>query len=151
MSGPSPRGFTLIETLIVVAIIGILTTIVYPSYQYATRKTRRAEGRAALMQLMQQEERYYSHSTTYIPFSFASTEPEEKKFKWYSGESAKLSAYEISAKACEGGTIQQCVLLTARPGTAKVNASFNDKGCGDLMLTSTGIKTASGTAKDCWK
>ena len=82
------RGFTLIEVMVTVVVVAILATIAYPSYQDAVRKTKRAEGRAALMQIMQQEERYYSHATTYIAFTSAATEPEEKKFKWYSADSA---------------------------------------------------------------
>ena len=147
------HGFTLIEVMVVVIIVGILTAIAYPSYQHAVRKTKRAEGRAALMQIMQQEERYYSHATTYIVFSADSAEPEEKKFKWYSGDSATTSSYEITATACahDSDTIQNCVLLTAKPGTGKVNKSFKDPDCENLMITSTGEKKVSGIATDCWR
>jgi type IV pilus assembly protein PilE len=104
-----------------------------------------------LMQLMQQEERYYSQSSRYIAFSSGSTEANEKKFKWYSGDSAAASSYEISAEACSDDLIQNCVMLTAKPGTDKVNKSYKDPLCGNLSLTSTGIKKASGTATHCWK
>src|SRR6476661_2966692 len=144
-------GFTLIEVMVVVAILGILAGIAYPSYQEAVRKAKRAEGRAALMQLMKQQERYYSKNNGYIEFSSAAGNANQKLFKWFSGDSAAASAYEIDAVACDGETIRDCVLLTATPGTSKVNASFTDPACGKLMLTSTGVKSASGTSKDCWK
>jgi type IV pilus assembly protein PilE len=147
----NPKGFTLIEILIALAVIVILGTIAFPSYQEAVRKTRRAEGRRALMQVMQQQERYYSQSNSYIAFSSASTEANARKFKWYSGDSPDVSAYEINAAACPGEGIQTCVLLTAKPGTDKVNAAFSDPACGELSLTSTGVKKASGTASNCWK
>jgi len=117
------------------------------------RKTKRAEGRTALMQLMQQEERYYSHATTYVSFSSDASEPEQKKFKWYSGDSPATSSYEITATACESDsdTVENCILLTAKPGTGKVNAGYKDPDCGKLMITSTGEKKASGTATDCWQ
>lgn len=145
------RGFTLIEVMAAVVIVGILATIAYPSYQHAVRKTRRAEGRAALMQIMQQEERYYSHATTYVAFTSGSIEPEEKKLKWFSGENVAVSSYEIMATACDNDTIQNCVLLTAKPGTGKVNANYTDPDCGNLMIASTGEKKASGNATDCWR
>ena len=147
------RGFSLIELMVVVIIVCILATIAFPSYQHAVRKTKRAEGRAALMQLMQQEERYYSHATTYVSFSSDASEPEQKKFKWYSGDSAAGSSYEITATACENesDTVENCILLTAKPGTGKVNAAYKDPDCGTLMITSTGEKKASGTATDCWR
>jgi len=145
------QGFTLIEVMVVVAIIGILATIVYPTYQESVRKARRAEGRAALMQLMQQEERYYSQNTSYIGFSSASSDANEVKFKWFSGDSAPASSYEISAAACSDDVIQNCVLLTAQPGTSNVNKGHTDTACGNLMLSSTGAKTASGNATNCWQ
>jgi type IV pilus assembly protein PilE len=143
-------GFTLMEIMVVMTVVAILSAIAYPVYQDAIRKTKRAEGRAALMQLMQQEERYYSQTNTYIQFSSDSSIPNEKKFKWFSGESATTSAYEIKATACAEETIQHCVLLTAMPGTGKVNMYYKDTACGELTLTSTGIKKASDNTISCW-
>jgi type IV pilus assembly protein PilE len=142
------RGFTLIEVMVVVVIVAILASIAYPSYLESVRKTKRAEARAALMRLMQQQERYYSQHTTYMPFSSASTDAEAKKFDWFSGESAAASFYEINAAACDGEDIRNCVVLTATPGTANVNSSYQDPVCGELKLTSTGEKSAA--AGTCW-
>src|SRR6476620_453648 len=52
------RGFTLIEIMIVVAVIGILAVIVLPSYQDSVRKARRGDARAALVTTAQLMERY---------------------------------------------------------------------------------------------
>ncbi|MGH8808016.1 MAG: type IV pilin protein [Noviherbaspirillum sp.] len=143
------RGFTLLEVLVAVAIVGILAAIAYPSYTESVRKAKRTEGRSALLQLMQQLERFYSQRNTYIKFTSSSTSEDEKKFKWFSGDNPASSAYEISADACAGDTIRNCVLLTAKPGTSKVDAAFKDPVCGELTLTSTGVKSAAGP--DCWK
>ncbi len=53
----SPKGFTLIELMIVVAIIGILATIAYPSYQDQVRKSRRASAMIAVEEVAQAQER----------------------------------------------------------------------------------------------
>jgi type IV pilus assembly protein PilE len=142
-------GFTLVEVMTVLVIIIILVMIVYPNYQEAIRKGKRTEGRAALMQLLQQQERYYSQHNSYIKFSFASSDEDEKKFKWFSGETAQSSAYEIKAEPCKDDTIQNCVQLIAKPGTDAVGSNYKDPDCGELTITSSGVKTAKRT--DCWK
>lgn len=142
------NGFTLIEMMVALAIAGILATFACSSYLSSIKKAKRAEGRAALMQLMQQQERYYSQHTTYIAFNSGSAGRDEKYFKWYSADSPSSSSYEISAEACANETIQTCVKLIAKPGTEKVNSSYQDAECGNLKLSSTGEKSADG--ENCW-
>ncbi len=59
------RGFTLIELMIVVAVVGILAAIAYPSYQEQVRKSRRADGAAVLMQNAQFLERFFTENGRY--------------------------------------------------------------------------------------
>jgi type IV pilus assembly protein PilE len=142
-------GFTMIEMMIVLVVLVILASIAYPSYQQAILKAKRSEGRAALTRTMQQQERYYSIYTSYLAFSSDSTGTNEKKFKWFSGENASSSLYEISARACDGENIRDCVLLIAQPGTIKVIPDYRDPLCGNLTLNSKGERSAD--ADRCWQ
>ena len=142
-------GFTLIQVLVALAVIAILAGIAFPAYQEVMRKARRAEGRAALYQLMMQQERFYSQRNSYIAFSFGATGEDERQFKWFSGNSPSGSAYEIRGEACASDTIRNCVRLVAAPGTANVNPSFEDPLCGELSLASTGEKGAN--SPECWR
>lgn len=59
------RGFTVIELLIAVAVIAILSTLAWPSYQSAIQRARRADGQAALARVQQAQERRRSQQPTY--------------------------------------------------------------------------------------
>jgi type IV pilus assembly protein PilE len=61
------QGFTLIEMMIVVALMGILAAIAYPSYQDSVRKTRRADAKAVLAELAQFMERTYTENNSFKP------------------------------------------------------------------------------------
>jgi type IV pilus assembly protein PilE len=143
-------GFTLIEVLIVLAIVVVLAAMAYPSYSGYITKTRRIEGQIALIEAVQQQERFYTSNNTYLAFSSDSTDPQEQRFKWWSGSAASTSAYELRAAACPGRELSQCVEVQATPGSAKVDVKFKDDGCQTLTLNSAGERTSSGTLERCW-
>lgn len=137
------RGFTLIEVMIVVAIVAILAAIAMPSYQEYLRKGKRAEARAALMELMQQQERYATQRNTYKELALAQT---GTSFKTWSGDSGLSNAsYKLSAKGCsQEQPINVCVVLSAEPTQA-------DPDVGVLTFDSLGNKACTGTKKElCW-
>lgn len=141
-------GFTLVELMIVVAIVGILGTLAYPTYAGYIVRTRRTEGQVALIEAMQRQERYHVRHNAYVGFS--ADEPGTDGFTWWSGTKTSASAYELDAYACPGRGIAECVEIRARPGTARVDARFRDPDCGALTLDSTGRQGAQGTGARCW-
>lgn len=143
-------GFSMIELMIVLAILSVLAAIAYPAYAGYITKSRRIEGQIAMIEALQQQERFYSSHNTYIAFSSASTDEEERRFKWWSGAAAARSAYELSAYPCAGMALTQCVEVRATPGTAKVDARFRDAECETLTLNSAGERASSGPMERCW-
>jgi prepilin-type N-terminal cleavage/methylation domain-containing protein len=65
MKNISKNGFTLIELMIVVAIIGILASIAYPSYQESILKSRRADAKGALLGFANAMERHFTETNSY--------------------------------------------------------------------------------------
>jgi type IV pilus assembly protein PilE len=149
---PSPgkrgraSGFTLIEAMVVVAVAGIIATIAVPGYREVVVRTRRAEGRAALLQAMLEQERRFTQTGTYETFSA----DQPKSFKWYSGAHPAASAYSLSAVACKNQPVSVCIKLLAQPGGNKVATGHVDPACGDLTLDSTGAQGAGGNGANCW-
>lgn len=149
------RGFTLIELMIVVGIVAILASIAYPSYRDSVLKGRRAEARAALADLLQQEERYLTQRNTYYPFTTAAAAA-TAPFKTYSGDGGPTNAkYQLFAEQCTdaGGTLlatTECIQVYAVPSLA-------DPEVATLKVNTLGDKTCTGTSKDgsghskiCW-
>jgi type IV pilus assembly protein PilE len=138
------QGFTLIELLVALTIIAILAATATPVYLESVRKARRAEARSAVMEIMQRQERYFSQHGTYVAFD----RQQANAYRWHLGERAKNSAYEFSGAACQGANIAECIIVTASPGTAAVDHSYQDPQCGELSLASNGVKSSAGL--NCW-
>lgn len=128
----SSRGFTLIEIMIVIAIIGIILTISIPSYNEYVKKGRRAEVVSLLSEQAQTLERFYTRNNVYTGVT---------------GLSAGNDFYTITPTLTD-----QTFVLTAIRKTGSAMAT--DK-CGDFTLTNTGVRsmnnaTTGVTTKDCW-
>jgi type IV pilus assembly protein PilE len=138
---PTGRGFTLIELMIAVAIVGILTAIAYPSYADSVRKSKRGHAKAALVELAQRAERYRTVQGSYA--GFWATVPSSQRVSPRDGEGT--AAYNLEFAANEANT---GFTLSAVPQGAQTA----DTRCSTLTLDQAGQKSESGTGTvaDCW-
>lgn len=136
------KAFTLIELMIVVAVIGILAAIAYPSYQEHVRKARRADAQTALMELSQHMERYFTAKGTYLNGTAAPALPYSESPKEGSG----TKFYNLGFAS--GSPTATTYVLQAVPK----NGMANDK-CGTLTLSNTGLKgqATTATTAECWR
>lgn len=150
MSTMLNKGFTLIEIMIVVAIVGIISAIAFPSYQNSVANSRRADAQASLLELAQFMERQYTSNSRYttgandlrpnLPFN-VSPKGGSSVFYNLAFNDAGLTAEQRRTR----------YTLTATPA----GPMAGDK-CGTLTLTNTGVKgldnqLAGVTVNDCWR
>ena len=92
-------GFTLLEALMVVTIIGILASIAYPSYARHIERTQISDGRAGLLAAAQQLERCYTHTLDYSRCPLSNRSPEG----FYElGITADANAFALTASGVAG-------------------------------------------------
>jgi len=127
------RGFTLIELMVTVAIVGILTAIAIPSYNSYVRRSRRADAIVALTGLAQQYERCY---TRYNAYNNASCSP-------VLGNTPR-GTYTIAADAAGVNANDFAIMATPLGDQAK------DTACGTFKLNSAGVKSVTGGGTNCW-
>ncbi|MGB1272249.1 MAG: type IV pilin protein [Endozoicomonas sp.] len=138
------KGFNLIELLITLAIIGVLATLAYPNYREYVIQTRRSEGIAMLMQIMQQQERFFTEQLSYsVDLAALGYSPDPAT----GTVSSEGGHYHITASVCGDQAINRCVLLTATPQeilTAtpqEMQAQEMQAQDGTLTLNSLGVRT----------
>lgn len=139
----SSIGFTLIEILIVVAILGVLVGIALPAYQNSVLRSGRAEAKSELLQVASDQERYFSNFNTYIDDALPLNTPTVAN----RDRTTQNALYVISVAACAGGAITNCFIATATPQGAQTADV-----CTTLTITNTGVRGATGgTVDECWQ
>ena len=130
-------GFTLLELLIVVVIVGTLLGISVPAFQQYTLRSHRADAHAALLDIASRQERYLAQRNAYSldiaganGLNMGTTESSE-------------GYYNISVQSCGSG-ISSCYRLTA----SAIGSQVNDTECRDITYDSLGTK--GGTTDECW-
>ena len=126
------QGFSLIELMIAVVIVGILAAIAIPMYSDYVTRSRRADGQATLMQVAQELERCYTQFSKYNDNSCSVVNG------GVVSETSDQRFYVVTANKLD----ESAFTLTATPQ----NEQADDTDCGELKLTHLGIQLPP----DCW-
>jgi type IV pilus assembly protein PilE len=127
------KGFTLIELMITVAIVGILAAVAYPSYQRYVHRSNRAEVKAELMKTTQELERCFTSARTYV--------------------GCKASPFNTP-------TNRYSIAITPAATTFSLTATaigtqLKDLECRTLTINNTNLQTATtstgAASSECWK
>lgn len=127
------RGFTLIEVMIAMVIVGILAAIAYPSYRQYVLRSNRAEAKAIMMEAAQFMERYFTTNNTYVGAALPST---------------------VSPKGASGSGIKYNISFSVAPTAnnytlqAVPNGGQASDACATLTLSQAGARTP--TTAGCW-
>jgi len=168
MKKSGANGFTLIELMMTVVVIGILAAIAYPSYTTYVAQARRSDATIALTQLAAQQEKFFTqcggYADTIGPARVCAVPPGPggiigtNTVSLLPGGNTRDGYYNIVITPGPGGIVNSFV-LTATPLLSQLTSDGGATGkCSTIVLDSTGVKLATGTDSvigpnggRCWK
>lgn len=133
-------GLTLVELMVVVAVLAILSAIAYPLYTELTQQARRADAKVALENIVLAQERFYAINGSYTA-SLSSLQVSAD----IQGGSSDEGYYDITLVFNSGN--DQTFTATAQPDTSGSQA--ND-GCSTFTIDHLGAKASTGSETNCW-
>ena len=135
MNSALHNGFTLLELMITVVILSILATIAYPSYMGQVQKTRRVDGKSAVLEVAMAEEQYYTRN------------------KKYTGSLSLLSiGSELKAGDSKEGYYTLTLVNSDTTFSIKATATgaqAKDTDCATMTMNQKGEQTSS-SSSECW-
>lgn len=156
------RGFTLIELMIAVAVIGIIMSVAYPSFKEQMAKGRRAQAKSALAAGQQWMERFYTENFRYDQNSAGTAVTDSSQYPARfstvppSGEGTTLYDLSVVVVDASGATTRDSYTVKAVRNASGPMASDR---CGDYLLDSlgrkdltnyTGFASKSDAIAACW-
>lgn len=133
------RGFSLIELMIVVLVIGILAAIAIPAYQNYVTRSARTKATRALLDLAGREERYYYSNNSYT----ANLASVGLPTSYYVDSNSDARYYTVTVPAASATSYS----LSAAPQATQAK---QDSECGTLTLNRAGSKDSTKHDARCW-
>lgn len=127
------KGFTLVELLIVVMIIGILAAIAVPAYNSSVLKGKRSDGKTALMDATSRLEQFYLDNKSYT------ADMTQLGYSAAANVDSSDGYYKLKIGGCP---IASCYVVTA----IAQGSQADDKDCNPMTVNSLGVKTPTA----CW-
>jgi type IV pilus assembly protein PilE len=141
------RGFSLIELMIVVAIIAIISAFAYPSYDRYVIKTKRSVAQNALLQVADRQQQFFMDNKRFAADITNLGFPANP----YVIDDNGTSTVASDADAVYSLSLSNVTATTWTATAAPLNSQLSrDTYCGSLTITQTGAKSKSGASDECW-